>query len=502
MVGRTSPAQLTQPVIANEKVIVADKDNPVLRAFAASTGEPVWQFIPGGRIDSSPTIYKGLVYFGASDGFVYCLDLTDGALRWKYQAAPAVANHMYLERMEATHPVHGNVLIMNDRLYTVAGRSMFTDGGIRFLILDALTGRKIKEHLMDDKVPGTDEPLQMQHEILNMPMALSDLLSSNGKKIFMRYQPFDLEGNRLDLMFAGKRYGYEPNTYGPDMKDDSCATRRREAEGRRRPSVQRNGLPGRQLVASHLLDLRQLPRIGPLGLHASRRPRCTGRTHDHVRQGSDLYLGTVAVVLQVVRGIRLSLARQGLRLPGSMECRVADSGASDGGLRRPLVPAGARRTDATGRNQGGGSRKREVQQLMAEQEKALKGKSGSMLLTVDKQSGEILSGYRLPTAPLLDGMAGAYGNLYLSTTDGQLCCLSDDGDGLDALSAEEVEDLNEELDTPVAAEEEECEEAGWGEDDLAFRPRMVTSPRSTRHVPIRRSWAIGSLPMPSRGAWP
>ena len=80
---------------------------------------------------------------------------------------------------------------------------MFNDGGIRFLILDALTGRKIKEHIMDDKVPGTDEPLQMRHEILNMPVALSDLLSSNGKKIFMRYQPFDLEGNRLDLMFDG-----------------------------------------------------------------------------------------------------------------------------------------------------------------------------------------------------------------------------------------------------------------------------------------------------------
>ena len=47
---------------------------------------------------------------------------------------------------------------------------------------------------------------------------------------------------------------------------------------------------------------------------------------------------------------------------------------------------------------------------------------------MDKQSGKILSGYRLQTAPLLDGMAGAYGNLYLSTTDGQLCCLSDDGE--------------------------------------------------------------------------
>ena len=71
----------------------------------------------------------------------------------------------------------------------------------------------------------------------------------------------------------------------------------------------------------------------------------------------------------------------------------------------------------------------EVQQVMAEQEKALNGKSGSMLLAVDKQSGKILSGCRLQTAPLLDGMAGAYGNLYLSTTDGQVCCISEDGEG-------------------------------------------------------------------------
>ena len=76
-------------MIADQKVLVADKDNPVLCAFAAGTGEPVWRFVPGGRIDSSPAIYKGLVYFGASDGFVYCLDLSNGELRWRYQAAPA-----------------------------------------------------------------------------------------------------------------------------------------------------------------------------------------------------------------------------------------------------------------------------------------------------------------------------------------------------------------------------------------------------------------------------
>ena len=57
----------------------------------------------------------------------------------------------------------------------------------------------------------------MQHEILNMPMALTDLLSSNGKKIFMRYQPFDLDGNRTIIPFSGKRYGYLPETRKQDQ---------------------------------------------------------------------------------------------------------------------------------------------------------------------------------------------------------------------------------------------------------------------------------------------
>jgi hypothetical protein len=84
----------------------------------------------------------------------------------------------------------------------------------------------------------------------------------------------------------------------------------------------------------------------------------------------------------------------------------------------------------------------EVQQLMVEQEKALNGDSGSILLAVDKQSGTILSGHRLPTAPLLDGMSGAYGNLYIANTDGTLCCISGDGDALAALPDEKIEELN------------------------------------------------------------
>ena len=399
------PGTLTQPVIADQKVVVADRDNPVLCAFAADTGESVWRFIPGGRIDSSPTIYKGLVYFGASDGFVYCVNLSDGALRWKYQAAPAVANHMFLERLEATHPVHGNVLVMNDRLYTVAGRSMFTDGGMRFLILDALTGRKDQRTSMGDKVPGTDEPLQMRHEILNMPMALPDLLSSNGKKIFMRYQPFDLEGNRLDLMFDGRRYGYEPNTYGPDVAaihsklggekqkgedahlfsgtgflDDSWWHRTYWIYGKYHASghsgytqAGAQGSPAGRMIT---FDNEKIYTWGRLKWYF----KWSEEYVYHLHAKDYDYVDQWSVMLPIL--VRAMVASDDhLFLLGPEELMRQDE------IKQWIT-------------------QEEVQQRMAEQEKALNGESGSILLTVDKHSGKILSGYRLPTAPLLDGMAG------------------------------------------------------------------------------------------------
>ncbi|MCU0872310.1 MAG: PQQ-like beta-propeller repeat protein [Pirellulaceae bacterium] len=435
------PGPLTQPVIADQKVLVADKDNPVLCAFAAGTGEPVWRFVPGGRIDSSPAIYKGLVYFGATDGFIYCLDLGSGALRWKYQAAPALANHMYLERMEATHPVHGNVLVMNDRLYTVAGRSMFTDGGIRFLILDALTGRKLKEHVMDDKVPGTDEPLQMQHEILNMPMALSDLLSSNGKKIFMRYQPFNLDGDRLDLPFSGKLYGYDPGRYGQDVATthDPVANKQKGEDAHLFSGTgflddswwhRTYWIYGNYHASGHS----GYTQAGAKGAPAGRmiafdkdRIYTWGRLRQYFRWSEEYVFHLHAKNYDYQD-------QWSVMLPILVRAMVA----SDDRLF-VLGPEELMRQDEIKRR----ITEDEVQKLMAEQEMALNGKSGSILLAVDKQSGKILSGHRLPKAPVLDGMAGAYGNLYLAATDGTLCCVGGDGEALDALSGEKIEELNQ-----------------------------------------------------------
>ncbi len=178
---------------------VSEVDKHTLHAITTATGKTAWTFIAGGRIDSPPTYWKGRVFFGGKDGFVYCLRATDGALVWKFQAAPSQLTHCAWEMMESVWPVHGSVLVENDLVSFVTGRSCFLDEGLWFYRLDARTGAiKIKQHY-DDRDPDTGGSLNDRHKTLQMPVASNDILSSDGKWTFLRTQKIGDDGKRVEI---------------------------------------------------------------------------------------------------------------------------------------------------------------------------------------------------------------------------------------------------------------------------------------------------------------
>jgi outer membrane protein assembly factor BamB len=61
---------------------------------------------------------------------------------------------------------------------------------------------------------------------------------------------------------------------------------------------------------------------------------------------------------------------------------------------------------------------------LAKQSEALKGKYGASLWAVSALKGQKLYEYKLDTLPVWDGMIAAGGKLYLSTTDGEVACLT------------------------------------------------------------------------------
>ncbi len=191
--------QLTPPVIAGGSVYVSQINTHTLFALDESKGSEKWTFTAGGPIDSPPTIHRGRVLFGCTDGWIYCLTATDGKLAWRYRAAPLDRRTMAYEQLESLWPVHGSILMHNDIVHGVAGRSIFLDGGLRMLRLNLTTGEKLSETIMDDTNPETGNNMQEKVMTLQMPVGLPDVLSCDGKHIFMKSQKFDLEGNRLEI---------------------------------------------------------------------------------------------------------------------------------------------------------------------------------------------------------------------------------------------------------------------------------------------------------------
>ena len=201
--GMAWEVKLTPPLstttTAAGLTFVSEVDRHTLHAFDAATGRPAWRFIAGGRIDSPPTYWKGRVFFGGKDGYVYCLRAADGALVWKFQAAPGLLRHGAWEMMESVWPVHGSVLVEKDLVSCVAGRSCFLDGGLWFYRLDARTGEMRVKVNYDDKDPETGGDLNDRHKTLQMPVALNDILSSDGRWTYLRTQKIGDDGSRVEI---------------------------------------------------------------------------------------------------------------------------------------------------------------------------------------------------------------------------------------------------------------------------------------------------------------
>ena len=191
--------KLSSVVSAGNKVFVAKVDTHTVYALDAGSGKTLWSYTTGGRVDSPPTIYQSMAIFGCADGYVYSLRASDGELVWRFRAAPDDRRLTAFEQVESVWPVHGSVLVQNGLVYCVAGRSMYLDGGLHLMQLDPKTGRKVSEKVLDDRDPETGKSMQTRIQILNMPVALPDILSSDGKHVYMRSQKFDMSGKRLEI---------------------------------------------------------------------------------------------------------------------------------------------------------------------------------------------------------------------------------------------------------------------------------------------------------------
>lgn len=189
---------LSAMTVAQGKLFVADKDAHVLHALDAASGRPAWDYIADARIDSPPAIAAGRVLFGSRDGHLYCLSAADGQCLWRYRVAPAQRYLLAMEQPESVWPVFGSPLVIGQTVYCVAGRSAFLDGGLRLVCLDIQTGKLLHEEILNEKDPTSASGGLIEDKMVNrtMPASNPDILSFNGRNIFMNTQRFNLDCSR------------------------------------------------------------------------------------------------------------------------------------------------------------------------------------------------------------------------------------------------------------------------------------------------------------------
>lgn len=143
----------------------------------------VWVSSTGGPVRSSCAIIESTVYVGSDDGYLYALDLSTGALRWRYRlgspvaSSPSVANGrvfvgtdggaVYCLQAEADKRLAGDQIgrqlwrivtggpVLSSPLITVAGLAIFGSGDGSVYAVRAATGERAWVHRTGGAIIGS-----------------------------------------------------------------------------------------------------------------------------------------------------------------------------------------------------------------------------------------------------------------------------------------------------------------------------------------------------------
>jgi outer membrane protein assembly factor BamB len=132
---------VTPPVVAQGRLLVARPDAHQVVAIDADSGKELWRFVADGRVDTPPTIWRGLCLFGTRNGWAYCLRADSGQLVWRLEAAPGREQIASFGQTESPWPVAGSLLVVDETAYFAAGRQYLAEGGVRVFAVDAASGQ-------------------------------------------------------------------------------------------------------------------------------------------------------------------------------------------------------------------------------------------------------------------------------------------------------------------------------------------------------------------------
>jgi outer membrane protein assembly factor BamB len=168
-------------------------------------GTVVWAFRAGGRISSPPVVHEDLVLFGAHDGYAYALRAADGALVWKFLAAPFERFFVSHGQIESAYPVY-NVVIFEGKACFTAGLHPEVGGGIRAWGVDPRTGLIAwRKHFKRSDVIAKPGTKIAPNRVLNSPITIdAQTLAITGLNFIPDEPDADIQ-KRIDTASVGDK---------------------------------------------------------------------------------------------------------------------------------------------------------------------------------------------------------------------------------------------------------------------------------------------------------
>jgi hypothetical protein len=379
--------RLSGLVVASGKVLVAGVDTHTVHALGADDGKDLWKYTAGARVDSPPTVHDGLAIFGSADGRVYCLRAADGALVWRFDAAPRHRLVTAFGQLESPWPVPSSVLVHDEKCWFAAGRSSYLDGGIRVYALDPATGKVARHETIYSPDPGTGK-MSPETDGHSMAGLLNDIPATDGANVFIRQMKVSPSGGRggphlyttggyLDASWFNRTFWQVGRAQtsglmvlGKDMGPHSANT-------------SQNGNPvayGVEVYASRSRETVFTPGAGAYRLSCIPLKAPAGASGSRRRQRGPKALWQQRLGIRVTAMVR---AGDTIFVAGTPD--VVD----------PKDPHGA-----------------------------WQGRKGGVLAAFAANDGKRLAQHKLPAPPVWDGMAAAGGRLFISTRDGCVICMS------------------------------------------------------------------------------
>jgi len=428
--------KLTQPVVANGKLYIAQIDQHRVYSIDSKGGDIKWTFTAGGRVDSPPTYYRGRVIFGSHDGWVYCLRADNGKLIWKFRAAPSDRRIIAFNQLESSWPVHGSILIEDDIAYFASGRSSFLDGGICLYGIDPVSGEKQYEHQLEGPFPDIPED---PGRPFDMEGALADVLVSQNDYIYMKDVKFNKSLQRQEsprmTQLGDKHTGLHLfSTSASGLLDDSWWDRSFWMYSERWPGFYMglNAPKSGQILSFNDSCTYAFKYFTERNVHSP---------FSRQGQGSLLYAdknSTEPILVDTtgrpepvkwlpqVKHEWADFRWQGWKgLEYNAPAKNYEKGPgfsrSQPTLWQQWVPLRVRSMVLADNVLfiAGPPDVIDPEDPLA----AYKGEKGMHLWAISPTTGEKISGYKLSSAPIFDGMAAANNHLYISTIEGNIICL-------------------------------------------------------------------------------